>query len=107
MHGDLVNADIARVYLRDIRPMWKAFWFHMHLVAQNLEEFADGLTRITDEVFTYHVSGQKNDLAKWVQEVVGDSYLAQQLAAVGSKEDAARRTADRVAALRAVLPKNS
>jgi pentose-5-phosphate-3-epimerase len=107
MHEDLVNADIARVYLRDIRPLWKAFWFHMHLMAQNLEEFADGLTQITDEVFTYHVSGQKNDLAKWVQEVVGDAVLAQWLTGVTTKEEAATAAARRVASLRAVLPKNS
>jgi hypothetical protein len=107
MHDDLVNADIAKVYLRDVQPMWKAFWFHMHLVAKNLDEFADGLTQITDEVFAYHVSGQKNDLAKWVQEVIGDAVLAQWLTGVTTKEEAAAAAARRVVGLKEALAKNS
>jgi hypothetical protein len=103
MYGNAVTADIARTYLKDVEPMWRAFWFHMHLVAKNLEEFAQGMTQISDEVFAYHVSGQKNDLAKWVQEVIGDSTLAAQLAIVTSKDDAARLVAERVAALKSAL----
>jgi phosphate uptake regulator len=103
MHGESVTVEAARAFLKDVDPMWRAFWFHMHLVAKNLEEFAAGLTQISDEVFAYHVSGQKNDLAKWVQEVVGDSALAALLATVASKEEAARQVADRVAMLKSAL----
>ncbi len=106
MHDDLLTADIARMYLRDVEPMWKAFWFHMHLVAKNLEEFSEGLRDITDEVFAYHVSGDKNDLAKWVHEVIGDPLLARQLSEVASKEAAADIVARRVAALRATAEKH-
>ena len=95
-----ISAEVAREYLRDVEPMWKAFWFHMHLVAKNLEEFAVGLSSITDEVFRYHTSGQKNDLAKWVQEVIGDSVLARELSSVVSKEEAAEIVRTRVATLR-------
>jgi hypothetical protein len=102
MPGETVTKETAALYLRDIEPMWKAFWLHMHLVAKNLEEFASGLGQISDDVFAYHVSGQKNDLAKWVQEVVGDAMLAQRLAGVGSKEDAAAIVGERVAELRAI-----
>jgi hypothetical protein len=96
-----VNAETARTYLKD--PMWRAFWFHMHLVAKNLREFADGLALVSDDVFAYHVSGQKNDLARWVQEVVGDSELALTLARVKTKEEAATAAKARVAELEASL----
>ncbi len=89
------------MYLRDVEPPWRAFWFHMHRMAKNLAEFADGLGTISDEVFEYHVSGQKNDLERWVQEVIGDAVLAERLSAVRTKEDAARAARERVEELRA------
>jgi len=100
MADEAISAEVAREYLRDVEPMWKAFWFHMHLVAKNLEEFAEGLGGISDEVFRYHTSGQKNDLARWVQEVIGDSVLARELSSVVSKEEAAEIVRTRVAALK-------
>ncbi len=99
MSEEAVSEEIARQYLRDVEPKWKAFWFHMHLVAGNLKEFADGLDQISDEVFAYHASGQKNDLAAWVQEVIGDSVLARQLMSVRSRAEAARAVHARVAEL--------
>lgn len=83
-----ISEEIANEYLRDVEPMWKAFWFHMHLTARNLEEFAEGMTQIDDDIFRYHASGQKNDFARWVREVIGDSVLARELSSVGSREKA-------------------
>lgn len=94
-----VTKEIAEEYLRDIDPPWKAFWFHMHSVAKNLREFAEGLDGISDEVFEYHVEGQKNDLAKWVHEVVGDSVLARALEEVADQHEAARIVSERVEVL--------
>lgn len=107
MHDETASVDAATVYLQDVDPMWKAFWFHMHLVAKSLEEFAEGLAQISDEVFRYHVSGQKNDLAKWVREVIGDAVLARQLDTVATKEEAARLAAKRVEALKGVLARDA
>lgn len=103
MHEDGSEVETARVYLRDVEPMWKAFWFHMHLVAKNLEEFASGMEHISDEIFAYHASGQKNDFAAWVQEVIGDSVLARRLEVVDDKEEAAAVLRERVTELRRVL----
>lgn len=100
---DSVSPETARLYLKDVDPMWRAFWFHMHLMAKNLREFADGLGTISDDVFAYHVSGQKNDLARWVQEVVGDSELATTLTLVHDKEQAAAAAKARVAELESAL----
>jgi hypothetical protein len=100
---EIITEDIARDYLRDIEPRWRAFWFHMHLMAKNLEEFAAGMGEISDEVFAYHYSGQKNDFAGWIQEVVGDSVLARQMRAVSNKEEAAKALRERVAQLKRAL----
>lgn len=95
-----VTPDLAREYLRDVTPMWRAFWLHMHLMAKSLDELGNGLAAASDEVFSYHVSGQKNDVAGWVREVVGDSHLARTLAYVRTREDAARIVRERVEALK-------
>jgi hypothetical protein len=94
-----VSADIARNYLRTIDPPWQRFWFHMHSVAKDLDEFAEGIGGMSDAVFEYHVSGQKNDLARWVREVVGDSMLAEELEKIRTREDAKALVAARVAEL--------
>ncbi len=103
MLEEAVSEEIARQYLRDIEPKWKDFWFHMHLVAGNLKEFADGLGQINDEVFAYHASGQKNDLAAWVQEVVGDSVLARELLSVKTRAEAEQVVRARVTELEDAL----
>lgn len=103
-----VSRENAIYYLRAVEPKWKGFWLHMHLVAFGLEEFADGLTDISDEVFAYHFNPPKNDLAKWVREVVGDAELAQDLDGIKSKEEAVRLVRSRVEALkRAAKPSGS
>ena len=100
---DCLTEEAARRYLRDIEPAWRRFWFHMHLMAKNLEEFAMGMGEISDEVFDYHCSGQKNDLAAWVQEVVGDSALARHLESLSAREPMAAACRARVAELKDVL----
>ncbi|MEK9152525.1 MAG: hypothetical protein AAB692_04110 [Patescibacteria group bacterium] len=100
MSAATLTAEVAREYLRDVEPMWRAFWFHMHLTAKNLEEFAAGLPKIDDATYNYHVIGQKNDLARWIREVIGDSVLARHLSEAKSKEEAAIMVATRVRELK-------
>jgi len=103
MPEEKISEDVARVYLRDVEPMWKAFWFHMHSVAKNLEEFAAGLGAVSDDIYAYHASGQKNDFAAWVQEVIGDSLLARRLSALNDQKAAAAAVRQRVEQLKAAL----
>lgn len=103
MTPPIVNQELARHFLRDIEPRWKAFWFHMHLMAKNLTEFADGMADVTEEVYRYHCSGQKNDFVGWIQEVVGDAELARRLRSVAGKEEAARVVQTRVKELQTTL----
>jgi hypothetical protein len=43
---------------------------------KSLFELADSLEDMSDEVFIHHVNPDKNDFAKWVQDVFGDEDLA-------------------------------
>lgn len=73
------SPESARQYLRDVEPMWRAFWLHSHLVAKNLTEFVAGLEAIDEEVYRFHQVSHENAMSSWVQEVVGDSVLAEAL----------------------------
>lgn len=99
MHDDHVDAATAKLYLKDVDPLWRAFWFHMHLMAKNLKEFGEGLGTISDEVFAYHCGGEKNDLSRWVREVIGDVELARELDKVKNQAEAAAIVRERVAVL--------
>jgi len=102
-----ISKDTAEHYLRDISPMWRAFWFHMHLYAKNLAEFSAGLEEIEDGVYLYHAEGHKNDLAKWVREVVGDGALADDLEKVRTRNEAVEITKKRVSDLKKIAGEQS
>lgn len=99
---DRVTREAAEHYLRDVDPMWRAFWFHMHMVAKNLEEFRDGMGKIDDSVFEYHARSHDNDFSRWVREVVGDGALAERLERVMTRQEALSVLTERVAELKAV-----
>jgi hypothetical protein len=98
----LIEKDTARNYLHDVEPMWRAFWFHPHLMAKNLEEFLAGLKEIDAGVYLYHARGHKNDFSKWVREVVGDGELADKLEKVRIREDAIRIAEQHIKALKKI-----
>jgi hypothetical protein len=74
-------------------PPDKCFWVNDGPVLKNLRELRDALAQnISDEQFAHHVGGDRNDFARWVEEVLGDATCAKAL----------RRARTRDAALKAV-----
>ncbi len=63
---------------------------------KNLNELAQGLLRMKDETYRFHVKIRKNDFAKWVREVIGDQELANDLKQSMTRLDASRKVRDRV-----------
>ena len=76
------------VYLREVAEPWQAFWFNHGAVCRSLSELANTLAEINDEQFIYHVNAEHNDLAKWIDEVIGDADLAARLARVAGRNEA-------------------
>lgn len=66
----------------------QCFWFHFGPIVKNLGELRDALDTISDELFLYHVNKERNDIAKWVQEVFGDEALATKLIRVRTRRGA-------------------
>lgn len=97
-----VDPTTAQGFLKDVNPLWRAFWFHMHLMAKNLGEFATGLDEISPDVYDYHVSGHKNEIARWVQEVIGDAELSRALTDVPDHSMAASLVRERIGELKVI-----
>lgn len=54
----------------------QAFWTTDGRTLSNLLELRDALASMTDEVFAYHVSKERNDFADWIEHVLQDGELA-------------------------------
>ncbi len=88
----------AKLLLDDV---WneKAFYTCNGLILRNLRELADELSTMPEGIYCYHVTPEKNDFAKWVEEVVHDKELADTLRKAPNREAAARAVTSRVVAL--------
>ena len=65
------------------------FWCHDGSIFRDMKELAEGLVKMLDEVFAYHVNPEKNDFSNWVRDVIKDEKLASDLAAATSRVQAA------------------
>jgi hypothetical protein len=76
------------------------FWCNNGHLLRNMNELADELKSMADEMYSYHVNSEKNDFAKWVKDIIKDDWLAMNLQRTSSREQAARAVSDRVSLLR-------
>ena len=58
---------------------WRCFWVNCGPVLKDLGELCEALKTMSKETFAHHVAGERNDFAKWIEEVLGDGELAKKL----------------------------
>jgi len=73
----------------------KVFRCHDGRVMKNLDELSVALREMSDDTFRYHVTADKNDFSKWVEDVIGDHELSAVL-----KNSSTRSQAGKVVAAR-------
>ncbi|NOZ80975.1 MAG: hypothetical protein GXP63_04850 [DPANN group archaeon] len=73
-----INMKQVHEWLSDCLPD-KAFYLTSGVYIRNLHELYDALLHMRDELFTDHVNKKKNDFYNWIQGVVGDRVLAEQI----------------------------
>jgi hypothetical protein len=73
--------------LSDCRPD-KAFWTCNGTIARNIYELVNAVRALNADAFKYHVNddNNKNDFAKWIDEVLEDRILAKQLDRIRDKD---------------------
>ena len=77
-------------------PEEYAFWCYDGRIFRDMKELAEGLVKMSDEVFAYHANPEKNDFSNWVRDVLKDEKLASDLAIATSKVQAAGHVATRL-----------
>ena len=78
-----IKKDAAKKYLAKV-PGEKSFWVNKGPIIGSLEELPPAIKKLKKETFLHHVNKNKNDFAKWISEVIGDTGLAKQ---IGAKKD--------------------
>jgi len=78
----------------------KCFWANNGWIIKNLQEVPIALENMSDETFVYHVNGDKNDFARWVNDVVGDKVLAKSIGKVKKKDVMITKIDKRIAQLK-------
>ena len=84
--------------LRDV-PQDKVFWCNDGRVVKNLSELVVALQQMSDETYSHHVTGDKNDFSNWVRDVIGDVNLARDMQKAVGHNSAAKTVETRLARL--------
>ena len=57
----------------------ECFWVHNGPVLQDLQHLRDALDEMDEQIFSHHVTNEKNDFADWVEYILQDKDLADAL----------------------------
>ena len=95
----MVTKDESRKYLGDVAPE-QCFWVNNGPIIKNLEELANALPQLSDDSFKHHVSKEKNDFSKWINEIIGDRLLANELLSSRNRESLIKKMNSRLSALK-------
>ncbi|MBI2133967.1 hypothetical protein HYU11_04765 [Candidatus Woesearchaeota archaeon] len=94
-----INGEHAKKMLSECRPEY-SFWINNGPIVKSLNELSSGLKGITDVQFTHHLNKEKNDFSKWVNDVIGDAELAEDLKKVKTKTAAIKKINERLEMLK-------
>ena len=95
----MVTKDEAKKYLSDA-PSEQCFWVNNGPILKNLDELASALQAISNEIYSHHVSKEKNDFSAWVNNIIGDKKLANDLLSSKNKESALKKVMNRMNSLK-------
>ena len=91
----MVTKEEAKRYLCDAAPE-QCFWVNNGPVLKSMEELANALPNMSDEAFSHHVNKDKNDFSAWINDVLGDKKLANDLLSSKSKDSASKKVRNRL-----------
>jgi len=85
---------VSKSSLSDV-PADKVFRCHDGRVIKNLDELSAALREMSEETFRYHVTIDRNDFSKWVEDVIGDRELSAVLKNSSTRSQAGKLMAGR------------
>jgi len=87
-----------KLFVKDAKPEYYFLMIDGSTI-KNLVELADALHIMSDDVFYYHVTHDRNDFSNWVRDVFSEKVLAEEISRLHNKMEA------QVAVLRHLLKK--
>ncbi|OYT43745.1 MAG: alpha-amylase [Candidatus Aenigmarchaeota archaeon ex4484_56] len=85
-------------FLNDVEE-GKEFYCANGRIIRNLRELAEEIKKLDFETFVHHVNEEKNDLANWIRDVVGDIALASRVNRAKKPETIYKAIRSRIAEL--------
>jgi len=95
----MVKKSDASAYLADVSAD-KYFWVNNGGVLKNMCELLAGLEEMDERTYSFHANSAKNDFSKWVEEIIGDKKLSNELGMAKDKKSAADKVKKRIEKLR-------
>ena len=80
-------------------PKEYAFRCHDGLILQSMKQLGSALNSMTDETYVFHANAKKNDFNNWVEDIIKDGMLANDLQKATNRAQAAKLVANRMAIL--------
>ena len=93
------SKEDASKYLREASPE-QCFWINNGQILKNLDELGNALGQMGDESYSYHANKEKNDFSRWVNDVIGDQKLANDLLSSKNRESAVKKVRSRLNSLK-------
>jgi len=90
----VMTRAVSKSYQSDVAAD-KVFRCHDGRVIKNLDELGAALREMSEDTFRYHVTVDRNDFSKWVQDVIGDHELSAILKNSSTRSQAGKLVADR------------
>jgi len=97
-----INKENAKNILSNV-PEDKVFWVNDGRVLRNLQDLSSALANISEETFAYHVNNEKNDFGNWVNGIISDKKLANEIAKTKSKGNMLSRVNKRINQLNSLI----
>ena len=103
MYKVRVTKQEAEKLLADV-PEDHSFWCCDGRIFKNMRDLMVGLASMSGDTFAYHLNDEKNDFIKWVNDVVEDEKLAEDLENSISQRAAAKTVNERFSFLNMKRP---
>jgi hypothetical protein len=94
------NREEAQGVLRQVADE-KRFFVHDGKILSTILELKTELGKMAKATYSHHVNEEKNDVARWVREVLGDDKLARDLTKAATQKEARQIVARRISWLEA------
>lgn len=97
-----INKENAKNILSNV-PENKVFWLNDGRILRNLHDLSVVLGNLNEEAFEYHVNKEKNDFKNWINDVIGDKELANDISKTKSKEIMSKKVKTRINQLNSLI----